>query len=305
MSILNDCIKKLQTILPDDRLLLNAPMSEQTTFKIGGPADCLVFPASVSEVKAILNTIKAYNVPYTIIGNGSNILVLDKGIRGIVIKFAEQMSYVNNNNDSIITGCGALLSDLSHFAADKSLTGLEFAVGIPGSIGGAVYMNAGAYNGDIKTVVKSVTAVSTAGDILKYSDDKLDFGYRQSVFQHNANIICEIELALHKGAKSDILAIMDDLTKRRESKQPLEMPSAGSTFKRPPGYYAGTLIEQTGLKGLSVGDAQVSTKHAGFVVNTGHATAQNVLDLIHKVQEKVYEKHGVKLYPEVRLIGEK
>lgn len=305
MSILNDCIKKLQTILPDDRLLLNAPMSEQTTFKIGGPADCLVFPASVSEVKAILNTIKAYNVPYTIIGNGSNILVLDKGIRGIVIKFAEQMSYINANNDSIIAGCGALLADLSHFAADKSLTGLEFAVGIPGSIGGAVYMNAGAYNGDIKTVVKSVTAVSAAGDILKYSDDKLDFGYRQSVFQHNANTICEIELALHKGAKSDILAIMDDLTKRRESKQPLEMPSAGSTFKRPPGYYAGTLIEQTGLKGLSVGDAQVSTKHAGFVVNTGHATAQNVLDLIHKVQEKVYEKHGVKLYPEVRLIGEK
>ncbi|WP_196593174.1 UDP-N-acetylmuramate dehydrogenase [Pectinatus sottacetonis] len=304
MSNLDNCIRKLKNILPADRLLIDAPMSEQTTFKIGGPADCLLFPDSTKEIKKIITIIKSYHVPCTIIGNGSNILVLDKGIRGIVIKFGKSMSYIHENAGIITTGCGTLLNNIARFAAANSLTGLEFAVGIPGSIGGAVYMNAGAYGGEIKNVVKSVTAVTPDGKIVKYPADKLQFDYRKSIFQINNNIICEIEFALKKGLFAEINALMSELIKKRKTKQPLEFPSAGSTFKRPPGYYAGTLIDQTGLKGLHVGGAQVSTKHAGFVVNTGNATAKDVLALIVEIQKRVYEKHGVKLYPEVRLIGE-
>ena len=305
MSHLDDCIIKLKSLLPADRVLINAPMSEQTTFKIGGPADCLVLPASIKEIKQIIALIKEYDVPYIILGNGSNVLVMDKGIRGIVLKLSNDMSYMRCENESVIAGCGALLADLSNFASLNSLTGLEFAVGIPGSIGGAVYMNAGAYGGEIKNVVKSVTAVSPDGRILKYDNQQSSFGYRQSIFQKNNNVICEIELSLSKGDKDSILSSMNDFTGRREKKQPLEFPSAGSTFKRPAGYYVGTLIEQTGLKGFRVGDAQISTKHAGFVVNIGHATANDVLELISEVQKRIYEEHGVKLYPEVRIIGEK
>ncbi len=305
MSHLDDCIIKLKSLLPDDRVLIDAPMSEQTTFKIGGPADCLVLPASIEEIRQIISLIKEYDVPYIIIGNGSNVLVMDKGIRGIVLKFSNDMSYMRCENESVIAGCGALLADLSDFASVNSLTGLEFAVGIPGSIGGAIYMNAGAYGGEIKNVVKSVTAVSPDGHIVKYDNQQSSFGYRQSIFQKNDNVICEIELSLSKGDKDSIVSSMKEFTGRREKKQPLELPSAGSTFKRPAGYYVGTLIEQTGLKGFRVGDAQISTKHAGFVVNVGHASAKDVLELISEVQKRIYEAHGVKLYPEVRIIGEK
>ncbi|WP_196591522.1 UDP-N-acetylmuramate dehydrogenase [Pectinatus frisingensis] len=305
LSRIDDCITKLKSILPVDHILLQAPMSEQTTFKIGGPADCLIFPGSIEEIQQIIRLTKKYDVPCTIIGNGSNILVLDKGIRGIVLKFGRQMSYVRCTDDFMIAGCGALLADLSKFAASNLLTGFEFAVGIPGSIGGAIFMNAGAYGGEIKNVVTAVTAVTAEGKIVRYDEEQLGFGYRQSIFQKNANVICEVEISLKKGEKSEILAAMVDYTQRRENKQPLELPSAGSTFKRPAGYYAGTLIDQTGLKGLKVGGAQISMKHAGFVVNTGNATAADVLNLIAEVQKRVYEKHGVRLYPEVRLIGEK
>lgn len=305
MPRLDNCIAKLKSFLPTERILTNAPMSEQTTFKIGGPADCLIFPASMEEIKKIMLVIKEYSVPCTIIGNGSNILVLDKGIRGIVIKFGKEMSFMHCKGEKVYAGCGTLLHDVAKFAAAQLLTGLEFAVGIPGSTGGAVYMNAGAYGGEIKNVVTSVTAVDKSGQMIRYGADVLDFGYRHSIFQGNANAICEIEFTLQKGKKEDIITMMDELTAKRESKQPLEMPSAGSTFKRPPGHYAGTLIDQTGLKGFRVGGAQISTKHAGFVVNTGKATAQDVLQLIDEVQRRVYEKHGIKLYPEVRLIGEK
>ena len=204
----------------------------------------------------------------------------------------------------LIVGAGAKLKDVSNFAADNGLTGLEFAVGIPGSIGGAVYMNAGAYGGEMKNVISKVRAVSKSGHLAEFNIDALELGYRRSIFQLNGYAICEIELQLEEGNVEDIRRVMDDFTQRRESKQPLEYPSAGSTFKRPEGYFAGTLIDQTGLKGLRVGDAMVSTKHAGFVVNAGHATAADVLGLIEEVKRRVYEAHGVILNPEVRIIGE-
>ena len=205
----------------------------------------------------------------------------------------------------MIAGAGALLKDVSKFAARCGLTGMEFAVGIPGSIGGAVFMNAGAYDGEISHIVSAVTAVSRDGEVKRFERNELDFGYRHSIFQENGDIICEIELSLMAGIHTEIHDKMGDLTQRRESRQPLEMPSAGSTFKRPVGHFAGTLIEQSGLKGFRIGGAQVSPKHAGFVINAGDAKAQDVLDLINEVQRLVYEKHGVKLYPEVRTLGEK
>lgn len=300
----HEFIAELNKILPKSQVLLNEPMKKHTTFKIGGPADFLVLPATVDEVVNVFKIIKKYQMPFTVLGNGSNVLVLDKGIRGVVVKFDDTMSYMKQVGNKIIVGSGSLLKDVAKFASNLSLSGMEFAIGIPGSIGGAVFMNAGAYDGEISNIVTAVTAVSLDGEIVRYLKDDLEFGYRHSIFQSNHYVICEVELSLVKGNKKEIEARMDDLTMRRESKQPLEMPSAGSTFKRPQGYFAGTLIEQTGLKGFKVGGAQISKKHAGFVVNAGEATAEDVLNLIQEVQKMVFEKHGVELHPEVRTIGE-
>ena len=296
---------KLKEILKPDQFIFDAPMSEHTTFKIGGAADVLIFPATIEEVVSVLKIINEQNIPLTILGNGSNVLVRDKGIRGAVIKFNGMFAQIKCEGTKIIVGAGAKLKDVSNFAADNSLTGLEFAVGIPGSIGGAVYMNAGAYGGEMKNVISKVRAVSRSGHLTEFNIDALDLGYRRSIFQLNGYAICEIELQLSEGNLENIRHDMDDFTERRESKQPLEYPSAGSTFKRPEGYFAGTLIDKTGLKGLRVGDAMVSTKHAGFVVNAGHATAADVLNLIEEVKKRVFEAHGVVLNPEVRIIGEK
>lgn len=297
-------ISALQEILPEHRVLLNEPMKKHTTFKIGGPADCLILPSSVEEVVKVFELIRSHRVPVTVLGNGSNVLVLDNGIRGAVVKFDSCMAYVRRDGERMIAGAGALLKDVAHYAAAGGLTGMEFAVGIPGSIGGAVFMNAGAYDGEISHIVHAVTAVDLSGEVVRYGKDRLNFAYRHSVFQENHQIICEVELFLKTGVRHEIKYRMGDLTMRRESKQPLELPSAGSTFKRPEGYFAGTLIEQTGLKGFKVGGAQVSKKHAGFVVNAGEATAKDVLHLIEEVQRMVFEQHGVKLHPEVRVIGE-
>jgi UDP-N-acetylmuramate dehydrogenase len=300
----HEFIAELNKILPKSQVLLNEPMKKHTTFKIGGPADFLVLPATVDEVVNVFRLIKKYQMPFTVLGNGSNVLVLDKGIRGVVVKFDDNMSYMKQVGADIVVGSGSLLKDVAKFALDFSLSGMEFAIGIPGSIGGAVFMNAGAYDGEISKIITAVTAVSLDGEVVRYHKDELEFGYRHSIFQSNHYVICEVELSLVRGDKKEIEAKMDDLTLRRESKQPLEMPSAGSTFKRPEGYFAGTLIEQTGLKGFKVGGAQISKKHAGFVVNADEATAQDVLNLIQEVQKMVFEKHGVKLHPEVRTIGE-
>ncbi|WP_177505423.1 UDP-N-acetylmuramate dehydrogenase [Anaerosinus sp.] len=301
----NEFILAIQKVLEPKQILLNEPMKYHTTFKIGGPADYLLLPASLDELTEVLVAVKSYDMPLTILGNGSNVLVLDRGIRGVVIKFDKSFAYLKQKEDSVIAGAGALLKDVSKFAARCGLTGMEFAVGIPGSIGGAVFMNAGAYDGEISHIVSAVTAVSRDGEVKRFERNELDFGYRHSIFQENGDIICEIELSLMAGIHTEIHDKMGDLTQRRESRQPLEMPSAGSTFKRPVGHFAGTLIEQSGLKGFRIGGAQVSPKHAGFVINAGDAKAQDVLDLINEVQRLVYEKHGVKLYPEVRTLGEK
>lgn len=304
MENLQKCIDELKQILPQEAVLLDEPMSKHTTFKIGGPADCFVIPSTVEEAVKVIKIIHKYNMPFTMIGNGSNLLVMDKGIRGIVVNLNERFAKIEQKENILRVQCGALMADVSKFAGSCSLTGLEFAVGIPGSIGGCIFMNAGAYDGEIKNAVKSVTTVTKNGKLVCYTKEQAQFGYRHSIFQDNGDLILEVELELSFGDKEAIEAKMADLTQRRETKQPLELPSAGSTFKRPPGYFAGTLIDQTGLKGLTVGGAQISTKHAGFVVNIGGATAQNVLDLIAQVQKRVYEKHGVKLYPEVKMIGE-
>ena len=296
---------QLQKFLRKEQFIFHAPMNEHTTFKIGGEADVLIFPSSAEEVSKIFKLIELFSLPCTILGNGSNVLVRDKGIRGAVVKFTENFFGNMTCAGQRLNACaGAKLKDVANFAAENSLTGLEFACGIPGSIGGAIFMNAGAYDGEMKNVIASVKAVTGGGDLVEFSGASLDLHYRHSIFQENGYAICEVELILQRGNIDDIKNKMADFTARRESRQPLDMPSAGSTFKRPKGHFAGTLIDKAGLKGLKVGGAMVSEKHAGFVVNMGGATAQDVLTLIEEVKKRVYEFHGVTLSPEVRIIGE-
>ena len=297
-------VDEIRSRMASEHILLDEPMKEHTTFRIGGPADCLILPASMEDVAFVFQCLKRHDIPFVILGNGSNVLVLDKGIRGAVIKFNSPISAIRKKENTLTAGAGALLRDVSEFAAENSLSGMEFACGIPGSIGGAVFMNAGAYDGEMKNIVSAVRAISPEGEVMQFAANELGFGYRHSIFQENGCAICEVDLTLASGNAEEINEKIAGFTKRRESKQPLEMPSAGSTFKRPEGYYAGTLIEQTGLKGFAVGGAQVSDKHAGFVVNAGDATAKDVLELIRQVQDRVFEKHHVKLFPEVRILGE-
>lgn len=301
----NEFNEELKKFLKDEQFIFQAKMSEHTTFKIGGAADVLIFPSNFEEVEKIFKLIEKFKIPCTVLGKGSNVLVLDNGIRGAVVKFTEEFfGSIRAEGNRIIAGAGASLKSVSEFAAEHSLTGMEFAVGIPGSIGGAVFMNAGAYDGEMKNIVENVKAVSPDGKLMNFGRENLNLGYRKSIFQENNYAICEVELNLTAGNKIDIKNKMADFTERRESKQPLELPSAGSTFKRPKGYFAGTLIDKTGLKGLRVGGAMVSEKHAGFVVNVGGATAKDVLNLIEEVRKRVCEVHGVTLNPEVRIIGE-
>ena len=296
---------QLQKFLRKEQFIFHAPMREHTTFKIGGDADVLIFPSSADDVSKIFMLVEEFKLPCTILGNGSNVLVRDKGIRGAVVKFTEKFfGNMRCEGQRLFACAGAKLKDVAIFAAENSLTGLEFAIGIPGSIGGAIFMNAGAYGGEMKNVIASVKAVNRNGDLVEFSGGSLDLYYRHIIFQENACAICEVELILQRGNLDEIKNTMADFTERRESRQPLDMPSAGSTFKRPKGHFAGTLIDKTGLKGLKVGGAMVSEKHAGFIVNTGDATAQDVLNLIEEVKRRVCEAHGVKLMPEVRIIGE-
>lgn len=287
-----------------ERILLDEPMSEHTTFAVGGPADVLILPESVKEMSLAIRAARRLDLPVTVLGGGSNVLVRDGGIRGVVIQLNTMKKVLACHDRKIMASAGFMLKDICQFAQENSLTGIEFACGIPGTLGGAVFMNAGAYDGEMSHVVSRVRTVNSTGGVHTYDAPKLGFSYRQSRFQKSKEFVVEVELTLRSGDPKEIQARMDDLMNRRRSKQPLEMHSAGSTFKRPPGYYAGTLIDQTGLKGLSCGDAQVSMKHAGFVVNTGHASARDVLNVIHEVQKRVEKAHGVHLEPEVRIIGE-
>lgn len=302
--IVTELYTVLSQKLAKNQLWQDELLSRHTTFKIGGPADLYVEPQTLEELSFVLKQVKAFGEELTILGCGSNVLVLDGGIRGVVISLMKLTNIKTCTNNTLKVSSGFKLKDVSEFALAEGLSGLEFAIGIPGSLGGAVFMNAGAYEGEMSQVVTKVVSVDFSGNIHEYTGAELEFAYRHSIFHDNHEVIGEVEMNLVPGDVVSIRNHMEDLTKRRESKQPLEFASAGSTFKRPTGYYAGTLIDQTGLKGLSVGDAQVSQKHAGFVINVGHAKAQDVLGLIHEIQTRVKKAHGVDLEPEVRIIGE-
>lgn len=281
------------------------PMKNHTSFKIGGSADLFVTANDQKQLSAAVALADKNNIPLFVLGNGSNLLVSDKGIRGIVLKLGGEFGSIRFNPDGTIhCGTGAMLSKLCSFALENSLTGLEFAWGIPGSCGGAAFMNAGAYGGEMKDVVLSCEHMDMHGNCGQFSGDELDFGYRHSVYGSGQYIITGVNLKLEEGSKAEIRAKMDDLMERRKDKQPLEYPSAGSTFKRPVGYFAGGLIEQCGLKGAKVGGAMVSPKHAGFIVNVGDATCEDVLNLIGEIQRKVKSETGVDLECEVRKTGE-
>ena len=284
-------------------VLLNEPMSLHTSFRTGGPAEVFIKAESTENIISAIDIAKKYNKQYIITGNGSNILVKDGGIDGIVINIGNEMSKIKCDGTKIYAQAGAMLSALATAAADEELTGLEFASGIPGTVGGAVFMNAGAYDGEIKDVIEYADVIDSEGNIHRLIKDELELSYRHSVIAEKNMIVVGAMFNLNKGIKKDITDKMADFAKRRRDKQPLNYPSAGSTFKRPEGYFAGKLIEDSGLKGKTIGGAQVSEKHAGFVVNIGNATSGDIITLMEFCIETVYNKFGVKLEPEVRILG--
>ena len=313
-------VKSVTEQLPQLSLMQDEPMKKHTTFRIGGPADYYAEP-DVSQISKLIEIAKACDMPVAVIGNGSNLLVGDKGIRGLVIGIGKGLSAIEvteavaqqstaqdftaQGNSRIITaGAGAILAAVAAKAAEASLSGLEFASGIPGSVGGAVVMNAGAYGGEIKDVLIDATVLTADGELKTVTRDELDLSYRHSIVPEKGYIVLSARFRLTPKPQDEIKAYMAELRAKRVEKQPLEYPSAGSTFKRPEGYFAGKLIMDAGLRGYSVGDAQVSGKHCGFVVNKGEATAADVLTLIKDVQETVLKQFGVKLEPEVKMIGE-
>ena len=297
-------IEKFWNLLGKDRVLVDEPMKRHTTFRIGGPADFFLLPSTVDEVRGILEICREEELPYFILGNGSNLLVSDKGYRGVIIQLYRNFSNISVEGNEICASSGALLSQIAAAARNASLTGFEFAGGIPGTLGGAVFMNAGAYGGELKDVLKEAVVMTEQGEILTLPVEKLDMGYRTSRIKKAGYLVLEASLVLEQGDMDKIRDTTKDLTEKRVSKQPLEYPSAGSTFKRPEGYFAGKLIMDAGLRGYQVGDAQVSEKHCGFVINKGNATAADVLTLIENVREKVQEQFGVTLEPEVKFLGE-
>ena len=280
------------------------PMSLHTTFRIGGPADLFVTPGSIQAVADSIRICKETQTPYAVIGNGSNLLVSDTGYRVVIIQIGRNLNQVSVNGEEIRAQAGAMLSVIAKTALSESLTGFEFASGIPGTLGGAAVMNAGAYGGEMKDVLTEVTVLTREGEIRTVPAEKLEMGYRTSLAAKNGWIILEAVLKFQKGDAEAIRGRMEELKMQRVTKQPLDLPSAGSTFKRPEGYFAGKLIMDAGLRGFTVGGAQISEKHCGFVVNKGGATAEDVRNLICAVQKKVQEDAGVKLEPEVKFLGE-
>lgn len=281
----------------------NEPLSNYSHTKTGGPADLLFFPASVDETKAVVNWTRENDIPLTILGNASNLIVRDGGIRGVTVILTE-LNNVTVDKTTMVVESGAPIIEVSQIAYEHELTGLEFACGIPGSTGGAVYMNAGAYEGEVKDVIEKVTILTLDGRIIEASNKDMEFSYRQSKLQNTEDIVLDVTFSLKKGDKEIIKERMDELTFLRTSKQPLEFPSCGSVFKRPTGHFTGKLIQDAGLQGLTWGGAQISTKHAGFIVNIDGATATDYIELIKHIQEVILEKYDVVLEREVRIIGE-
>lgn len=296
--------KKFEEALGKANVSENEPMSRHTTFRVGGAADWFLTPETENMLCAALKIIAEAGMPYFVMGNGSNLLVGDRGIRGAVVCPYKKMSAVRVSGNEIYAECGARLSTVALSAADASLCGMEFASGIPGSVGGAIYMNAGAYGAEMSGIVKSVRYMAVDGEICELRAEECGFGYRKSVFCEKDGVILGCTLSLEHGDEGAIREYMRELNDRRVSKQPLDKPSAGSTFKRPEGHFAGALIENSGLMGATIGGAQVSEKHAGFVVNAGGATAKDILDLICHVKKTVFDNTGVMLEPEVKIVGE-
>ena len=300
----NKIENKFCACLGSDNVYRNEPMRKHTTFRIGGPADFYLCPHSAKEIQKTVAICREEELPYFILGNGSNLLVSDQGYRGVVIQLWKNVS------DILVEGCrirakaGASLAKIAGEALEEGLTGMEFAAGIPGTLGGAVVMNAGAYGGEMKDILQEALVMDEQGEIFTLKKEELHLGYRTSIIKEKGYIVLAAALELKPGDRKEIKEKMDELKQRRVEKQPLDMPSAGSTFKRPEGYFAGKLIMDAGLRGFSVGGAQISEKHCGFVVNTGKATANDVLTLIREVQKRVRDKFGVELETEVKFLGE-
>ena len=294
----------LRRIIPEERILFQQSMKEYTTFRVGGEAECLVLIRAEEELAQILPYLNQIEQEYFILGNGSNLLVGDKGYRGVVLKLDGPMEQIAVDGMCITAKAGALLSRVAVTAKENGLTGLEFAAGIPGSIGGGVVMNAGAYDGEMKQIVEAVRVMDCDGQITTLDNDTMEFGYRTSIIKNRPFVVLEVVMRLAEGNREQIGARMEELAQLRRSKQPLEYPSAGSTFKRPEGYYAGKLIMDAGLRGYRIGGAQVSDKHCGFVINTGKATAADIREVIEEVQERVKARFHVSLEPEVVFLGD-
>lgn len=302
---LENVTKQLQAILEPENLLFDEPMKTYTTFRVGGPAKWMAAPEDEQQLRIILKICKETNTPYFVLGRGSNLLVSDNGFDGVVINLRKNFNTITTNKEkkTITAEAGASLPAVSQAALAAGLTGLEFAAGIPGTMGGGLFMNAGAYGGELKQIVTEATVMTKDGVIRNVPGNEMELGHRLSCFMKTGETILSVTMQLADGDPEAIKAMMDDFNGRRRDKQPLEYPSAGSTFKRPTGYFAGKLIEDAGLKGFSVGGAQVSEKHAGFVINTGNATASDIWNLCQEVQKKVFAQFGVELEPEIQMVG--
>ena len=302
--MIQNIVDALRQYVPQENISLQETMAGHTTFRVGGPADCFVKIENENQLIAVLTWLKQREIPYYVLGNGSNLLVSDAGFRGVILQIADKMNHIEVIGEEIIADAGVTMSRVARTAWEHGLEGLEFASGIPGTIGGGVTMNAGAYGGEMCQVVAAVRVVDDKGQVLEIPVDEMTFGYRTSVIKSNPYVVTSVRFKLQAGDKDQIKARMDDFAARRRDKQPLEYPSAGSTFKRPEGHFAGKLIMDAGLAGMQIGGAQVSKKHCGFVINTGNATAADVRPLIGQVQEKVKGQFGVDLEPEVIYLGE-
>lgn len=294
----------LQRFVPADNIKYDELLGNCTTFRVGGAADCVVYIENITQLQQVLRYLNLVELPYFVLGNGSNLLIGDRGYRGVILKLSGDMKGITADGNRVTAGAGASLAQTARKALEQGLGGMEFASGIPGTVGGGVIMNAGAYDGEMKQVVESVTVVDGEGNILTLDNETMEFGYRTSAIKNQNFVVAECTFLLQPAPTEQIKAKMDDLAARRREKQPLEYPSAGSTFKRPEGNFAGKLIMDAGLRGFRIGGAQVSEKHCGFIINTGNATAADIKDLIETVQEQVYRRFEVKLEPEVIMLGE-